>query len=159
LTPVHVTVPLVPGAERETLSGFLRDYVAEMSAIIGTPLGNYPRFELYWTEPGRRWPHRIEMDSLPAGFALIRKNADLQCYEMGEFFIAAPFRRRGTGLAAARLVLTLYPGPWRITQREANTGAIAFWHGVLDGFVRYEEATTRTDAVRREQRFAVASPA
>src|SRR6185503_13875824 len=152
---MQVAIPLVPKAESETLSSFIRDYVDEMSAIIAAPLGNYPRFELYWTEPGRRWPHRIELDSKPAGFALIRLNDDLNRYEVGEFFVSRPYRRGGVGLAAARLVLGLYPGSWRITQREANSNAIAFWHRVLDGFAPYEETTTTTDAARREQRFVV----
>ncbi len=152
---MRIAVPLVPEAERETLSGLIRDYVAEMSAIIGAPLGNYPRFELYWLELGRRWAHRIEIASEQVGFALVRKNEDLQRYEMGEFFIAGPFRRRRVGVEAARLVLRLYPGSWRITQREQNSGAIAFWHRVLDGFAPYEELTTTTDATRREQRFVV----
>ena len=55
----------------------------------------------------------------------------------------------------ARRLIARYPGAWRITQREANAGAIAFWHRVLDGFVAYEETITATDAVRREQRFLI----
>ena len=150
-----VSVSLVRPAERDRLSAFIHDYVAELSAIVGVPLGDYPGFALYWTEPHRRWPYRIEVDSVAAGFALVRRNDELQRHEIGEFFIARPFRRQGVGLAAARQVLALYSGPWRITQREANTGAIAFWHKVLDGFTPYEEATTTTDAVRREQSFVV----
>ena len=148
-----VSVSLVPPAAKDELSALIDDYVAELSAIVGVPLGDYPGFELYWTEPHRRWPYRIDVDSVTAGFALVRRNDELQRHEMGEFFIAGPFRRQGVGLVAARHVLALYPGPWRITQREANIGAIAFWHRVLDGFAPYEEATTSTDAVRCEQRF------
>ena len=73
---------------------------------------------------------------------------------MEEFFILPRYRRAGIGTAAARRLIKRYPGDWQITQREQNSAAIAFWHRVLDGFVTYEETTTRTDAVRREQRFA-----
>jgi predicted acetyltransferase len=59
-------------------------------------------------------------------------------------------------VAAARRLITRFPGRWRITQREGNAAAIAFWHRVLDGFVAYEELTTRTNAVRREQHFTFA---
>ena len=62
----------------------------------------------------------------------------------------------GTGMRAARRLIGRYPGQCRITQRERNAGAIAFWHRVLDSFVAYDETTTTTDATRREQRFTVA---
>ncbi len=58
-----------------------------------------------------------------------------------------------SGVGAARRLIARFPGPWRITQRESNRPAIAFWHRVLDGFAAYDEVTTATDAVRREQRF------
>ncbi len=73
--------------------------------------------------------------------------------QVAEFFVARPYRRSGIGRAAARRLIASRPGPWQITQRETNTAAIAFWHSVLDGFVTYDETTTHTDAVRREQRF------
>ena len=75
---------------------------------------------------------------------------------MEEFFVAGAYRRRGIGLAAARRLIARFPGPWEITQREANAAAIAFWHRVLDGFVAYDERTTETDAVRRVQTFVLA---
>jgi len=88
-----------------------------------------------------------------AGFALLCREGSAM--RLAEFFVARPHRRHGIGLASARRLIALYPGAWRITQREQNRTAIAFWHRVLDGFVGYEETTTETDAVRREQRFIV----
>ena len=74
---------------------------------------------------------------------------------MAEFFVARPIGASGVGLGAARRLIARFPGRWRITQRESNGPAIAFWHRVLDGFVAYDEVTTTTDAVRREQRFTL----
>jgi predicted acetyltransferase len=142
--------------EKTELASLMRAYVAEMEGIIGLPRsdGRYAYFDLYWTEPETRWPFWLRIDDRNAGFALVRRNVDLASMEMAEFFVIPEFRSRGIGLAAARRLIGRYPGNWRITQRENNAGAIAFWHRVLAGFVPYEETITTTDAVRREQRFA-----
>ena len=142
--------------EKAELASLMRAYVAEMKRIVGLPRsdGRYAYFDLYWTESEIRWPFWLKVDNRNAGFALVRRNADLARTEMAEFFVVPEFRSRGIGLAAARRLIGRYPGNWRITQREENARAIAFWHRVLDGFVAYDETTTHTDAVRREQRFA-----
>jgi predicted acetyltransferase len=145
----------VPFEEKAELAAFMRLYIAEMEQILGLPPsdGRYAHFDLYWCEPDRRWPYWLKVDDTNAGFALVRRNLDLVRMEMAEFFVLPRFRRAGIGQAAARRLIGRYPGGWRITQRENNAGAIGFWHRVLDGFVVYEETTTTTDVVRREQRF------
>jgi predicted acetyltransferase len=151
-----VTEALVPRGEKPALADFMRDYIAEMTTLTGAPgMAAYPFFDLYWTEPDHRWPYWIRADGSNVGFALVRRNADDGRFEIAEFFVAPIHRRRGIGLAAARRVISRYPGAWRIGQRELNANAIAFWHRVLDGFALYEETTTTTDAVRREQRFTM----
>ena len=75
--------------------------------------------------------------------------------EMAEFFVARRTAARASASAPRGELIARFPGAWRITQRESNTCAIAFWHRVLDGFVAYDETTTATDAVRREQRFTI----
>jgi predicted acetyltransferase len=148
---------LVPISGKDALREWLADYVIEMTAIIGLPPsdGRYPYFDLYWTEPDSRWPYWLMEDRTNAGFALIRRNHEAGRTEMAEFYVAPKFRHRGIGLGAARRLIKRYPGDWRITQRKANSGAIAFWHRVLDGFVAYREIITETDAVRSEQFFSV----
>ena len=146
---------LVPVAEKSALAAMMQDYIAEMAQIIpGVRVGQpYPQFDLYWTEPESRWPFWLIVDGINAGFALVSRDVPTGLVEMEEFFVVRGHRHHGIGMAAARRLIGRYPGPWTITQRETNTGAIAFWHRVLDGFVRYDETTTRSDAVRREQRF------
>ena len=88
-----------------------------------------------------RWPFWLCVDDARAGFALLRRDA--AGMQMAEFFVTRSCRRRGIGVGAARRLIARFPGRWRITQREGNAAAIAFWHRVLDGFVAYEELTTR----------------
>ena len=153
---VTETIILEP-ADAAGVSRLMADYLAEMSAILDVkpPLTAYPDLPLYWSEPGRRWVYALRAGEAEVGFALVRRVPELDRFSMAEFFVARAYRRQGRGIAAARAVLLRHPGLWRITQREANAGAIAFWHRVLDGFVRYEETATATDAARREQGFTV----
>jgi predicted acetyltransferase len=148
---------LVPVADKATLAAMLRDYIAEMATIIPgvDPEQPYAYFDLYWSEPNSRWPFWLVADGAKAGFALLA--AATGTMRIAEFFVARPYRRQTIGKAAARRLIARHPGRWQITQREANTGGIAFWHRVLDGFVNYDEATTHTDAVRRQQVFSYAS--
>ena len=144
-------------ADAAGVFGLMADYLAEMSAILDVkpPLTMYPDLALYWSEPGQRWAYGLRAGEADVGFALVRRVPELDRFSMAEFFVARAHRRQGRGVAGARAVLLRHPGLWQITQREANAGAIAFWHRVLDGFVAYEEAATVTDVARREQRFAV----
>jgi predicted acetyltransferase len=144
---------LVPSQERADAAAMLQDYIAEMAQFVPDVRAGqaYPHFDLYWSEPDSRWPFWLKFDDANAGFALLRRNdASMQ---VAEFFVARPYRCRSVGLGAARRLIARFPGAWRITQRESNRSAIAFWHRVLDGFAAYDEVTTATDAVRREQRF------
>lgn len=129
-----------------------------MVVLVGEddPQRPYPYFDLYWSEPESRWPYWLEASGATVGFALLCRDDESGRMQIAEFFIRPRHRRGRTGLVAARHLISRFPGPWRITQRERNSGAIAFWHAVLDGFVDYQETTTRTDAVRREQRFTIA---
>lgn len=149
---------LVPVAEKPGLAAMMRDYIAEMARLIEgiDPNGPYPYFDLYWAEPETRWPFWLKVGTANAGFALIDHDVGADRFDMAEFFVAPSYRRKGVGKSAARRLIARFPGSWRITQRESNAPAIAFWHHVLDGFVTYDETTSVTDAVRREQRFTIA---
>jgi predicted acetyltransferase len=145
----------VPLDEKGALAAMMRDYMAAMAAFVpGIDADHrYPDFDRFWTDPATHWPFWLKVDGINAGFALIQFRPDAGRTEMEEFFVVSTLRRQGVGLAAARRLIVRFPGGWQITQRETNTGAIAFWHSVLDGFVSYDETRTDTDALRREQRF------
>ena len=150
----------VPLTDKPRLAAMVRDYVAEMAAFAPDvdPHAPYHYFDLYWSEPDKRFSFWLTVDGTEAGFALIRREPENGRVQMAEFFVAPPFRRQGIGQAAARRLIGRFPGPWEITQREMNSGAIAFWHRVLDGFVAYNEATTHDGAARRQQLFVYSSP-
>ena len=146
----------VPPEEKVEFAAMMGDYVAEMAQFVpGVRAGQaYPDFDLYWSEPDSRWPFWLNVDGARAGFALVHR--DGESMQMAEFFVTRRYRLRGVGLSAARRLIARFPGAWRITQRESNRPAIAFWHRVLDGFITYDEVRTTTDAVRCEQRFTFA---
>ena len=96
-------------------------------------------------EPGR-YAFLVRVDDKLAGFALVRTlDADADGglrYSMAEFFIMRSFRRCGVGRTVAREVFRRLPGQWEVRQDVANSGAIAFWHQVIDEHTggHYEEA-------------------
>ncbi len=147
----------MPLADKPALAAMMRDYIFEMASLIEgvDPHGPYPLFDRYWSEPETRWPFWLRAGTANAGFALIDRDVEAGRFDMAEFFVSPRYRRKGVGRSAARRLIARFPGSWRITQRESNAPAIAFWHHVLDGFVAYDETTSRTDAVRREQRFTI----
>jgi ribosomal protein S18 acetylase RimI-like enzyme len=57
--------------------------------------------------------------------------------EIGDFYIAPPFRRRGHGKAFARLLFNWFAQKGvkyvRLYVRSDNPGALAFWHGRVEG--------------------------
>ena len=152
---VTAVIVAMPFAEKPMLAAMMDDYLAEMAALLHLTVAFDPRLDRYWSEPGERWPYWIVDDRERVGFVLVRYDRENSRFEVAEFFVVPQSRRRGIGIAAARAVLRRHPGQWRITQRERNANAIAFWHRVL-AIYSFDERTTATDAVRREQRFTVA---
>jgi predicted acetyltransferase len=72
----------------------------------------------------------------PVGFALVRVAGTPEApggaeFVMAEFFIARAWRRRGIGAEGARLILERFTGRWEISAHGSNTGAVAFWRGVM----------------------------
>jgi predicted acetyltransferase len=71
-----------------------------------------------------------------AGFAWVGggdfpgKRADRD-WRLSEFFVAAPFRRRGGGRTAASSVLDAHAGAWQLEVIDGNDVALAFWRDVL----------------------------
>lgn len=57
-----------------------------------------------------------------AGFAMVR-TADDGTHSVADFFVVRALRRSGVGRTAAREVLAMFPGPWRIAFQRYNPGA------------------------------------
>jgi predicted acetyltransferase len=62
-------------------------------------------------------------------------------YSMAEFFIARPWRRRGIGAQAVRLLLDRFTGQWLITEHLINAVAVKFWRRVVAVYTgsKYQE--------------------
>jgi predicted acetyltransferase len=82
----------------------------------------------------------------PVGFAMVRtgpvaNERGAVDYSMAEFFIAGPWRRRGIGQEAVRLILDRFSGRWHIMEYLRNPQAVAFWRRVVSAYTagRYQE--------------------
>ncbi|HST16823.1 MAG TPA: GNAT family N-acetyltransferase [Gaiellaceae bacterium] len=94
----------------------------------------------------------IREDGAAAGFAWVgggdfpRKRPDRD-WRLAEFFVAAPFRRRGIGRAAAAGVLDSFSGSWQLEVIDGNEPALRFWREVLAARGTYEEEPGDGDLV------------
>jgi predicted acetyltransferase len=100
----------------------------------------------------------------PVGFAMVRRSptaaagviagaagagavsgaapaVDAAEFSMAEFFIARPWRRRGIGAQAVRLLFDRFDGRWLISEHVRNTVAVNFWRRVVSAYTRgqYQE--------------------
>jgi predicted acetyltransferase len=150
----------VPLGEKPALWRMLQRYIPEMLAyMVEKPRGGdipFPSFDSYWTEAGNR-PFWAMAGSERVGFALVGRESDWT--RMKEFYIPPEFRRGGMGKSFARQILAMYPGQWKIRQMAVNAPAVAFWHGVIEGYAFTEERFTDKGMERVEQTFVVAYPA
>ena len=60
---------------------------------------------------------------------------------MAEFFVSRPWRRRGIGQEAVRLILDRFSGRWHIMEYLRNPQAVAFWRRVVGEYTagHYQE--------------------
>ncbi len=85
-----------------------------------------------------RYPFLIRVDGHPAGFAMVNKittnpHAD---WNMGEFFVLAPYQRRKIGQQIALAIFEQFIGEWEVAVIPQNTGALHFWKRLIDGFTK-----------------------
>jgi predicted acetyltransferase len=74
-------------------------------------------------------------------------------YSFAEFFIAKPWRRRGIGAQAVRLILDRFAGQWLIREDLRNATAVAFWRRVVSAYTegKYQERTVNGEVHQRFQ--------
>jgi predicted acetyltransferase len=140
-------------SDRQWIESVYRDYLTDL-APLGT--GVFPALP----EFGHREPDQLASwfadsgarlltilkDDQPVGFAMVRTGQVLPGrgavdYSMAEFFIARPYRRRGVGQEAVRLILDRFSGRWHIMEYQRNPQAIAFWRRVVGAYTagQYQE--------------------
>ncbi len=142
----EVGVALATAAERALIAGLMQFYVYDFSELEGPAsdrfepgadgrFAPYPELERYWSDPARA-ALIIRRGERPAGFALI--NAESKSglpldRNMAEFFVMRKYRRGGVASAAARAILTRFPGQWEIAIARRNAAARAFWPQAIAG--------------------------
>ena len=140
---MDVTIERGRPTQRDALAQLIQLYVHDFSEFwddahcveIGED-GRFPPFphlDDYWTEPDRGvWFVRV--DGALAGFALINAHAfsgEPVDFNIGEFFVARRYRRRGVGARALALLLAALPGRWELSVWSRNAPALAFWPRAL----------------------------
>jgi predicted acetyltransferase len=72
-------------------------------------------------------------------------------FSMTEFFIARPWRRRGIGAQAVRLILDRFTGRWLISELSRNDPAVRFWRRVVGTYTAgaYEESVVDGEVRQR----------
>jgi GNAT superfamily N-acetyltransferase len=74
-------------------------------------------------------------------------------FSMAEFFIARPWRRRGIGAQAVRLILDRFTGRWLISELLRNDTAVRFWRRVVGAYTggAYQESVVDGEVRQRFQ--------
>lgn len=101
----------------------------------------------YWKNDSHH-PYLIKLDGKIVGFALIRPFPyESDRNEIGEFFIAKKFTRKGIGTQIAKHLFDTYRGKWLIRVLKDYTSALNFWEKVID------EYTNGQFVVKKEKYF------
>jgi predicted acetyltransferase len=136
--------------DRRWIEGVYRDYLTDLAPAA---TGIFPALgEVGHREPDQllRWfgdrsaqVLTILYNEEPVGFAMVRRRSPANVgapsaseFSMAEFFVARPWRRRGIGAQAVRLLFDRFDGRWLITEHVRNTGAVKFWRGVVAAYTR-----------------------
>ena len=131
-------VRLAAKDERRHIEYMMGPYLAGFGA---PPDFAYPNLDAYWNDTSR-YPYIIAHGERFVGFALVHRVTNEPTFELVEFYVAAEFRRRGFGRAAAEALFMLHLGAWSIAIRNDNPSGRAFWRPVLARYpVTMAEAT------------------
>ena len=143
--PTATGVTLERATERDAplLANLLELYIHDLSSIFPVEPGSDGRFgydalALYWTEPDRRWAHRIESGGRVVGFAFAARGSpasdDPDVLDIAEFFVLRRHRRSGVGREAAFRLWDAMPGRWVVRVAERNEPGLAFWRETLRAY-------------------------
>ncbi len=112
-------------------------YFYDFAEILGYDIGadgSYLQNPHAWGIPDEV-VYLLYVDELPAGFAIIGQGSEIDgrkdVWDMHEFFVIRRHRRNGVGSWLAREVWRKHPGTWDVRVVKPNTGALAFWEGII----------------------------
>lgn len=113
----------------------------------------FQHFNVWWSDNEIFFPYLIYLEDVPVGFALVAKapycpKKSEVC--LHEFFILRPYRRRGLGKTAAKLVFDEFRGEWSFYTNPTtkNYKVQEFWRGFLDSYLsgKYREILETTES-------------
>lgn len=133
----EVSLVLLRPEKRYILENLFNYYVYDMSEFSDLPIHQdgvyYYKSNLldeYWSEGNH--PYLIYYGKSLAGFVLIRRYpSDLSTYDIGQFFVLRPFRRKSIGLQALKKVTSCHPGSWLTRVLMTNKQALMFWQKTI----------------------------
>ncbi|MBP2473082.1 putative acetyltransferase [Crossiella equi] len=154
-----MTVRLTPVAEpdKAVLANLIQLYLYDFTEFRPEPITphgtyDYPYLDHYFTEPGRE-AHLVHHGPELAGFVLLRHLDD--GWNVSEFFVLRPHRRRGVARTAARLAFARHPGPWTLCFDHGNPVAARFWRGILPGAREEDRYPPEFEVPQTKLRFTV----
>jgi predicted acetyltransferase len=140
-SPAVEVVPANPD-DQPLLAGLLNSYAREFSRFHHVEFeadGSFVYHPLaaYWQEPGR-FPFVIRVDGNPAGFAFVTRvnspSGGDHVFDIAEFYVSPPFRRKVAGTAAAHILWRRFPARWQVRVLPANQPAVRFWQNAITRF-------------------------
>lgn len=132
-------------AERAALEQLIQFYVYDFAEFLPPERrvslrddGRFPplpHVDEYWTQADRSvWLMRSE--GALCGFALLNRHSHSGLpvdSNVGEYFVARPYRRTGIGTYAIAQLLKEQPGVWEIAIGARNLPAQSFWPRAIAG--------------------------
>lgn len=156
--------------DRRWIEGVYRDYLNDLAPnatgvfpALGEVGHREPDLLLRWFADPTAQVVTILYNDEPVGFAMVHRRSAVVSAEaaagtptefsMAEFFIARPWRRRGIGAQAVRLLFDRFNGHWLISEHVRNTVAVNFWRRVVSAYTggNYQERIVDGDV---QQHFA-----
>ncbi|MCX7357168.1 MAG: GNAT family N-acetyltransferase [Alphaproteobacteria bacterium] len=156
-TPVQIT--LATNEQRDVVARLMQFYIYDFTELLApkkVPHLNttgsfdaYPGLDAYWSDPDHAaWV--IYVGEQLAGFALLNKHSHVSRpvdFNMAEFFVARPFRRRGVARAAFHQLLRRHAGSWEVAIGAYNKPAQDFWPRAITAANVSELETLQGDGV------------
>ncbi|HEV7984679.1 MAG TPA: GNAT family N-acetyltransferase [Steroidobacteraceae bacterium] len=137
--------------DRRWIEGVYRDYLNDLAPhatgifpALGEVGHREPDLLLRWFGDRTAQVLTILYNDEPVGFAMVHRRSPAPAaaeFSMAEFFIARPWRRRGIGAQAVRLLFDRFDGQWLISEHIRNTVAVNFWRRVVAAYThgKYQE--------------------
>lgn len=138
---VHIALAI--DEQRDVVARLMQFYIYDFTELLAPEkiphlnatggFDPYPGLDEYWAKRDHAaW--MIYAGEQLAGFALLNNNSHLGRpvdFNMAEFFVARPFRRRRVARAAFHQLLRRHPGSWELAIGAFNKPAQDFWPGAI----------------------------